>query len=298
MAEDVLVMSSKCSKKVKKRQQALQRRRQQASSQRRSVTQIPPEYADQLAMTTTGDIMQPIRLHYEVLNGEQLRATFAKLRCIEHDAPRRRWVWLYMEEARGLSFKDRHAADHTVLGEFVFKGTDEIVLNLRSIERTTQAIAFFDKHIPRSVMHVMAVTISNRFLKMADASTLTNLDAYFDRTDVVVQDPASLVETLKDMATRIPDERERLAVVRHYMDERAKRPVPAMERFPFDYEDYDLGGIGTVESRFAPHSVIAMQHWQGNTGYTRHDMIQDMLRASTHPTGETDTVSLTEPSAD
>jgi hypothetical protein len=57
-----------------------------------------------------------------------------------------------------------------------------------------------------------------------------------------------------------------------------------MEGFPFDYEDYDEGGISTVEARFAPHSVIAMQHWQGNTDYTRHDMIQGMLQGGAIPT--------------
>jgi predicted HD phosphohydrolase len=292
-------MPSKRSRKVKKRQKALQRRRQQQpTSKRRLLTQIPPESADQLAMTTTGEIMQPIRLHYEVQDGEQLRATFSTLRCLDYDAPRTRWVWLYTDEARTLSFKTPAVADHTVLGEFVFKGTAEVVLNLRSLERATQAIEFFDKHIPRTVVRVTAVTVSNRFLRLAEASTLTSLDQYFERADVVVKDPVSLVETLKDMASNIPDERERLAAVRRYMDEKAKQPVPAMERFPFDYEDYDLGGIGTVEARFVPHSVIAMQHWQGNTDYTRHDMIQDMLRAGTLPTGETDTMSLTEPSVD
>ena len=52
--------------KAQKRQQALQRRRQQHASTRRPVTQIPPESADQVAMTTTGEILQLIRLHYEV----------------------------------------------------------------------------------------------------------------------------------------------------------------------------------------------------------------------------------------
>jgi tetratricopeptide (TPR) repeat protein len=292
-------MSSKRSRKVKKRQKALQRRRQhQPTSSRRSLTEIPPEYVDQLAMTTTGEIMQLMRLHYEVLDGEQLRSAFAKLRCLDYDAPRRRWVWLYTNEARTLSFKSPDAAKNTVLGEFVFKSSQEVVLNLRSLERATQAIAFFDKHIPRTVMCVMAVTVSNRYLRMAEASSPTNLDDYFDRAAVVVQDPMSLVETLKDMATSIPDERERMSAVSRYMDERAKQPVPAMERFPFDYEDYDLGGIDAVEARFAPHSVIAMQHWQGNTDFTRHDMIRDMLRAGALSTVETDTASLTATSVD
>ncbi len=150
---------------------------------------------------------------------------------------------------------------------------------------------FFDQQIPRTVVHVTAVTISNRFIRMADASALSDLSQYFDRADVVVQDPASLVRTLTDMATSIADERERLAAVRRHMDEKAKQPVPAVERFPFDYEDYDVGGISTVEARFAPHSVIAMQHWQGNTDYTRHDLTRSMFRDGAIPSGETSTLS-------
>src|SRR5437867_11720610 len=105
-------MASKRSKKVKKRLKALQRRRQQHLSTRRPVTQIPPESANQVAMTTTGEILQLIRLHYEVGDVEQLRALFASLRCLEYDDSETRWVWLYTEEARTIAFKDSRAADN------------------------------------------------------------------------------------------------------------------------------------------------------------------------------------------
>jgi len=59
--------------KAQQRQQALQRRRQQHLSTRRPVTQIPPESADQVAMTTTGEILQLIRLHYEVLLSQKFQ---------------------------------------------------------------------------------------------------------------------------------------------------------------------------------------------------------------------------------
>jgi tetratricopeptide (TPR) repeat protein len=60
--------------------------------------------------------------------------------------------------------------------------------------------------------------------------------------------------------------------------------VPAMERFPLDYDDE---GIRAVEALLAPHTVIAMHHWQGHTDYTRHDLIQDMLRQGDISTGHT-----------
>src|SRR5207253_4157744 len=167
--------------KAQKRQQALQRRRQQHASTRRPVTQIPPESADQVAMTTTGEILQLIRLHYEVEDSDTLRAIFASLRCLEYDASHTRWVWLYTEEARTLPFKDRRAGKNVVLGEFVFKGETAVVLNLRSFERATNALVFFDHHLPRTVARVTAMTVSNRLLSTAEASSLGSLDRYFDR---------------------------------------------------------------------------------------------------------------------
>jgi hypothetical protein len=223
----------------------------------------------------TGELLQLIRLHYAVEDVEQLRTIFASLRCLEYDASQTRWVWLYTEEARTLSFKNSRAADNVVLGEFVFKGQTDVVLNLRSFARATNALVFFDHHIPRMVAHVTAMTVSNRLLSMAEAASLGSLDQYFDHAEVVVKDPAALLRTLEDLKSSIPDAHERLAVVARYMEDKAKQPVPAMERFPLDYDDE---GIRAVEALLAPRTVIAMYHWQGHTDYTRHDLIQDMLR--------------------
>ncbi len=280
--------------KAQKRQQVLQRRRQQTRT-RRPLSQIPPESANQVAMTTTGEILQLIRLHYEVEDIDKLRAIFASLRCLEYDASQTRWVWLYTEEAKTLSFKDRRAANNVVLGEFVFKGERDVVLNLRSFARATNALVFFDHHIPQTVARVTAMTVSNRLLSTAEAASLRSLDQYFDHAEVVVKDPAALLRTLEDMASSIPDVHERLAVVAQYMEDKAKQPVPAMERFPLDYYEE---GIQAVEALLAPHQVLAMHHWQGHTEYTRHDLVRDMLRQGDIPTGHPSMVVQEKPSGD
>src|SRR5437879_9868522 len=221
-------MASKRSKKVKKRLKALQRRRQQHPSTRRPVTQIPPESVDQVAMTTTGEILQLIRLHYEVGDGEQLRAVFAPLRRLEYDDSQTRWVWLYTAEARTLPFKDRRAADKVVLGEFVFKGETDVVLNLRSFERATNALGFFDRHMPRTVARVTAMTVSNRLLSTAEAASLGSLDQYFDHAEVVVTDPASLLHDVEELVARTPDLPEWFARLDQYLTDRAQAPVSAL----------------------------------------------------------------------
>jgi len=281
--------------KAQKRQQALQRRRQQHLSTRRPVTQIPPESADQVAMTTTGEILQLIRLHYEVEDSDKLRAIFASLRCIEYDASQRRWVWLYTEEARTLPFKDRRAGKNVVLGEFVFKGETDVVLNLRSFERATNALVFFDHHIPRTVARVTAMTVSNCLLSTAEAASLGSLDQYFDHAEVVVKDPASLLHDVEELVARTPDLHERFALLDQYMTDRAQAPVPALERIPVSYYE---DGIGAVEALLSIRQVRAMHHWQGNTSYTYQDMIRDMLRQGDIPTGHSRRVVQEQPSVD
>jgi tetratricopeptide (TPR) repeat protein len=232
-------------------------------------------------MTTTGELMQLIRLHYEVSDVEQLRTIFASLRCLEYDASQTRWVWLYTAEARTLAFKDRRAANNVVLGEFVFKVPKEIVLNLRSFERATNALVFFDHHIPRTVAHVTAMTVSNRLLSTAEAASLGSLDQYFDHAEVVVTDPASLLHDVEELVARTPDLQERFARLDQYLTDRAQAPVSALERLPVHYYE---DGIRAVEALLSIRQVRAMHHWQGKTRYTYQDMIRDMLRQGESPT--------------
>jgi tetratricopeptide (TPR) repeat protein len=281
--------------KAQKRQQALQRRRQQHATTRRPLTQIPPESANQVAMTTTGEIMQLIRLHYEVEDSDKLRALFASLRCLEYDASQARWVWLYTAEARTLSFKDRRAANNVVLGEFVFKGPQEIVLNLRSFERATNALLFFDHHIPRTVARVTAMTVSNRLLSTAEAASLGSLDQYFDHAEVVVTDPASLLHDVEELVARTPDLHERFALLDQYLTDRAHAPVSALERLPVHYYE---DGIRAVEALLSIRQVRAMHHWQGHTSYTYQDIVRDMLRQGESPTSHPRQVVQEQPSGE
>src|SRR5215471_7045031 len=278
---------------AQKRQQALQQRRQQHATTRRPFTQIPPESANQVAMTTTGEIMQLIRLHYEVADVEQLRTLFASLRCLEYDASQTRWVWLYTEEARTLPFKDKRASKSVVLGEFVFKGPQEMVLNLRSFERATNALTFFDTSIPRTVARVTAMTVSNRLLSTAEAASLGSLDQYFDHVEVVVTDPASLLHDVEELVARTPNLQERFALLDQYLTDRAQAPVSALERLPVHYYE---DGIRAVEGLLSIRQVRAMHHWQGNTSYTYQDMIREMLRQGESPTGYPRQVAQEQPS--
>src|SRR5207249_846422 len=118
----------------------------------------------QLLATMTGERFQPVRLHYRIHDHKGLLAAFDKLRCVQYDATQQRWVWLYDDEAKHLSFQHSYAQipkryRPMIIGSLFVRTEDKLLLDLRSCERAILALEFFDKHIPRSVAEVTEVEV-------------------------------------------------------------------------------------------------------------------------------------------
>lgn len=101
--------------------------------------------------TTTGEFYQLARVYYEVVNKKTVEGAFRKLRCMDFDPQRDRWVWLFEAEAKKLRFQKTHnqlskSVRPLVNGAFTFRGENQMLLDVRSWERATKAIEFFDKH--------------------------------------------------------------------------------------------------------------------------------------------------------
>src|SRR5438093_9530162 len=102
----------------------------------------------QLLMTMTGEIHQPVRLYYQVLDQAAVLKAFTKLRCLDDDQDNQRRVWLYHGEAKKLKFHTSYAAiprnmRPIILGSFRFAHAEATSLDVRSWERATQAVVFF-----------------------------------------------------------------------------------------------------------------------------------------------------------
>ena len=141
--------------------------------------------AKQLLMTMTGEIHQPVRLYYQVVAQAAVLHAFAKLRCMDEDQDNQRWVWLYHGEAKKLKFHTAYSAiprklRPIVLGYFRFTSAKDMYLDVRSCERATQAVLFFDRYLTRSITHVTHAAIVNRLFP-ATAEGLPALEGLFAR---------------------------------------------------------------------------------------------------------------------
>ena len=239
--------------------------------------------ADQpLLATMTGEHFQPVRLHYKALNRPGLLRAFEKLRCLDYDPSRKRWVWLYAHEARRLRFqrsnaqlpKDLHPI---VIGAFSLRSEGTLLLDLRSCERALLAIPFFDEHLPRKLVVLEEAEVVNRLFPATRANANLAPETLFRAGIGTGVDSDALVKRLADKTADIRDLGEKLEVVLADLASRAKQPLPEIERFPVHGAADGLGGLRLA---LRLRQMVAMRHWRGQPEYTLDDAIRSLIPTS------------------
>jgi len=230
-----------------------------------------------LLATITGEIFQPVRVYYDLFDKEKAIKSIRKLRCIDYDKSKDRWVWLYSDEAKRIKLKKSYSdipkkLRPIVIGSFFFKKQDEMYLELRSTERTTEAIVFFDRYIDRSIAKVIDVVVVNRLFS-TDGYKI-NLDTLFDEKNVIIENPDDILnkmEPLKEEKNAI----KRIFGAWSFMKKSMKKPFPEVERFPIHfYED----GIKSLKAALIMRQSIAIEHWKGNKDFTSLDLFKKIKK--------------------
>jgi hypothetical protein len=235
-----------------------------------------------LLATITGEHFQPVRLHYRVLNRSALLRAFEKLRCLDYDAARKRWVWLYGHESKKLRFQRSYAQfpkefHPIVIGAFFLRTKETLLLDLRTFERAILAIPFFDSHLPRKLVELEDAEVVNRLFPATETNLKLTPDALFDSQASTRIDPDALAQQLFERVAHVQDPQEKMKIAMEHLESRADEPLPEIERFPVHYaEDGIHGFILTLRLR----QLVAMQHWLGNPEYTMRDAIQSIVAPS------------------
>lgn len=147
----------------------------------------PPLY------TSTGELFQLVRIYYQVFNQATVLGVFKKLRCIDFDSTQNRWVWLFEHEAKKVRLRRSYSQlpkeiRPVVIGSFTFRGEDQMLLDVRSVERATQAIEFFDKRINRHAAKVTNLRVVNKLFEATREAAQQLIqqppDSFFDCENV------------------------------------------------------------------------------------------------------------------
>src|SRR6266571_7742306 len=215
---------------------------------RKACEDVVMDSEKQLLMTMTGEIHQPIRLYYQVVDQAAVLNVFAKLRCLDEDQDNHRWVWLYHGEAKTLTFHTSYAAiprkmRPIVLGAFRFIHAEGMTLDVRSCERATQAVVFFDRYLKRSIAHVTHAAIVNRLFPYTTGG-LPELEGVFAPEQVTEIHGEEMLLRMAASLQTIQDPDQRMDMAFALMEQQSQERLPAVEKFPVHfYED----GITSLE---------------------------------------------------
>jgi hypothetical protein len=264
-----------------KRKKSKRRRRPSPQSREADACAISGSSQDaqekRLLTTTTGEMLQPARLYYEVVDLRHVLESLSQLRCVENDPPNDRFVWLYRDESRQLKFANPYSSipremQPIVLGSFYFRQEGEMLLDVRSFERATKAIVFFDKHIGRSAARVTHAAVVNRLFSPPESSAFDAMKL-FDSETVVERNPDDLIESTKKWAEgKSPEERLRTAMP--FLEQLGRQELPEIEKFPVHFYEE---GIAALEGVLRTRQAVAFEHWKGNKDFTIVDLISRSL---------------------
>jgi len=233
-----------------------------------------------IGMTVTGEIFQPVRLYYAVRNRHEVEKRLARLGCMEVDTSQKRLVWLYTDEAKAINFKnDFHSipkeVSPVVIGSFVWKSDETLILDVRSFERALEAIPFFDKHIPRSLAMTTHCATVNRIFEVAESAP-SNFDIFFENNDKLVEiNPNAFMDRARETPlskNNSPD----LQAITSFLDNEMDRFFE-FEKFPLHfYED----GLTSLKGSFTLRRLVAIKRWEGDANYSFKDVFKKMFAAS------------------
>ena len=242
-----------------------------------------------LITTHTGEPSQPVRIYFKVINPKTVIGVFKKLRCVYFEQALNRWRWTYEHEAKKLRFETSYSkipkeAKPIVMGDFFWRGDQELLLEVRSFDRAIKAIEFFEKRINPRAAYTTKIRIVNRFFD-ADEPNIAQLleapyDNFFDENEIVIPDPSRFLKKIEEETS----ESELTSGEIHeaqldYLETQFKEKSPEIEEIPFDFYRENELGLNGLEMALTLRRFEASQHFEGNESFSQYDLLEQMTES-------------------
>jgi hypothetical protein len=232
--------------------------------------------------TYSGEVVQPIRLAFDVADRTALVKVFDQLACVGENAARpSAWFWFYEDEAAGIGLqlppaKIAKELRPVIIAKLTLETPTRLVIAVRSPERAIAALRFFGKRFGEAAS-LRRVRMLNRWVTGADLhggpEQHDAIDGLLDR-DVRIVDADAIGDEIEAAANRGATQAERMqAFVQDDVARRARERYYDVEDLPVHLEDEgpDFKGL---EQNFKFRAMRAFQHSRG-FAVTLADVIKD-----------------------
>jgi hypothetical protein len=232
-----------------------------------------------LATTLTGELVQPVRLHYKLLNKDAVIEAIEKLGCVDAVHAGKAYKWYLSNETKG-AFKPGTGVpkgESIILGDIlVGPKPNQLCVLVRSIERALYALEFFDKNIGRTQMEVTELDAYNQLFEASpeNQQRLANLTALFPEAQITKQDVDAIPNLIKKAKKAGASQAELQQAVMAFIEKGKDTPLPDIERMSLYFY---TEGIASIQSKLFLRQRVALEHLKGNTRFTIFDAIKGVV---------------------
>ncbi len=216
---------------------------------------------DDVMFNSTGELFHPVRLHYKINDAKKMKDVFKSLKCIEYDDVNKRYVWLFQNEVKDLELPEKcNQLAPVVLGSFFISkhNENEIVFDIRSMERVLFAVPFFDKCIGRDGIELTDVSLPYNFITENTKSITSNFDKYYP-----------LDHAKEEIAQRLND----LPALQKGIDVFSNKKFPDTDKLEIFYDD---DGISMLKTALTISLLVAGKRREGYKNVTLKDIMRDI----------------------
>lgn len=241
-----------------------------------------------LISTYTGEPSQPVRIYYQVSKPKTVLGVFKKLRCVYFESALKRWRWLYDHEAKKLRFETSSSkipkeAKPIVIGDFFWRGETELLLEVRSFDRATKALEFFEKRINPRAAFATKLRVVNR-LFAADEPNVAQLlespyDRFFDGDEVDIPNPLRELQEAREFKESQEAQEGSVKAGFEYLEAKLKEKIPEIEEIPLDFYREKSPSWSGLQLALTLRRIEAQEHFFGRENFSQYDLIEDMAKS-------------------
>lgn len=233
----------------------------------------------------TGEAYQPIRVSYDILKQDELKAILERLGCIEAKADNSPgWNIFWKEECNDLHFESldsfkKSSQNPLRLGTATINNK-RLYINLPSFKRACLLVPLFYRLINNSVLKIRKADFINKVFGLGERlphgfSELFNEDELEKIVSQRIHDYEAVQERVEHASTA----EEALTILSEYTKTESTKRLPYAERYEFlevDEKEPDntfLGFYIFLRSR----ELVAIRRWFGEAGYTLSNAAEETM---------------------
>lgn len=256
----------------------------------------PQKQEKQLILTSTGELYIPIRLYYKIHNKHALLTSLKKLKCCAFENNQKEhFIISYFKEAKRIplevDYQDVPEELYPVtLAEGYIRGNN-LCIDLKSLRRSVEIIDFLYHYIkPSNAIELTTLAHSNYATGCNDKEELEKLaqSDYSELFDDLECDDIEqkLEEYIKQAQKQQTDtNKENSEIMSECLDRmmsdieyEEQHNYPKYEKSSIKYDEKEHDELLRILTlRFVIKEKVAIEHYDGNRGYTSLNAISDIF---------------------